>query len=50
MHVKCISCRDTEETCFLDVWSDNVSIMQGIDTDDIINEILDLFYVIIKKS
>ena len=43
MHVKCISSRDTEETCVLYVWSDNVSIIQGIDIDDIIKEIFRSF-------
>ena len=43
MHVKFISSRDTEETRILFVWSDNVSIMQGIDTDEIIREIFRSF-------
>ena len=36
MHVNFISSRDTGETRICYVWSDNVSIMQGRDTDDII--------------
>ena len=43
MHVKLISSRDTEETRILYVWSDNVSIMPGIDTDHIIREIFRSF-------
>ena len=43
MHVKFISSRNTEETWFLYVWSDYVSIMQGIDPDDIIREIFRSF-------
>ena len=39
MHVNFISSRDTGETCIYYVWSDNVSIMQGSDTNDIIREI-----------
>ena len=35
MHVSFISSRDTGETRIYYVWSDNVSIMQGKDTDDI---------------
>ena len=38
MHVNFISSRDTGETCIYYVWSDNVSIMQGRDTNDIIRE------------
>ena len=36
MHVNFISSRDTGETCIYYVWSDNVSIVQVKDTDDII--------------
>ena len=36
MHINFISSRDTGETRIYYVWSDNVSIMQGKDTDDII--------------
>ena len=49
-HVNLVSSRDTGETRIICVRSDNVSIMQGSDTDDIIREILGLFYIIIKKS
>ena len=49
MHVKFISPWDTEETRICYVQGDTISIMQGIDTDDIIGEILYLFYIIIKK-
>ena len=43
MHVKFIFSRDTEETRILYVRSDNVSIMQAIDTDDIIRDIFRSF-------
>ena len=43
MHVNFISSRDTGETCIYYVWSDNVSIMQGSDTNDIIREIFRSF-------
>ena len=39
MHVNFISSRDTGETRIYYVWSDNVSIMQGEDTNTIIREI-----------
>ena len=43
MHVNFISFRDTGETRIYYVWSDNVSIMQGIDTNDIIKELFESF-------
>ena len=43
MHVNFISSRDTGETRIYYVWSDNVSIMQGSDTNDIIREIFRSF-------
>ena len=49
MHVNFIS-KDTGETCIYYIWSDNVSIMWGIDTNDIIKELFESFYMIIKKS
>ena len=42
-HVNFISSRDTGETRIYYVWSDNVSIMQGTDTYDIIGEIFKSF-------
>ena len=50
MHVNFIYFRDTGEAHIYYVWSDNVSIMQGEDTNGVIKEILRLFYIIIKKS
>ena len=50
MHVNFISSRDTGETRIYYVWSDNVSIMQGENTNAIIREIFSLFYIIINKS
>ena len=38
MHVNFISSKDTGETRTIYVWSDNVSIIRGSDTDDIIRE------------
>ena len=38
MHVNFISSKDTGETRTIYVWSDNVSIIQGSDTDEIIRE------------
>ena len=39
MYVNFISSRDTGQTRIYYVWTDNVSIMQGHNTDDIIREI-----------
>ena len=49
MHVNFISSKDTGETRTYYMWSDNVSIMQGKNTNDIIREILILFYITIKE-
>ena len=43
MHVNLISSRDTGETRTYYVWSDNVSIMRGKNTNAIIREILKSF-------
>ena len=43
IHVNFISSKDTGETRTIYVWSDNVSIMQGIYTDAIIREIFRSF-------
>ena len=43
MRVNFISSKDTGETRTIYVWSDNVSIMQGKDTDDIIRELFRSF-------
>ena len=43
MRVDFISFKDTEETRTIYVWSDNVSIMRGSDTDSIIREIFKSF-------
>ena len=43
MRVNFISSKDTGETRTIYVWSDNVSIMWGSDTDDIIREIFRSF-------
>ena len=46
MHINFISSRDTGETGIYYIWSDNVSIIQGENT----NIIKKIFYIIIKKS
>ena len=43
MHVNFISPRDTGKTGIYYVWSDNVSIMQGHDTNDITREMFRSF-------
>ena len=43
MYVNFISSRDTGETCIYYVWIDNVSIMQGKNTNAIIIEIFRYF-------
>ena len=43
MRVNFISSKDTGETRTIYVWSDNVSIMWGSDTDDIIRELFRSF-------
>ena len=43
MHVNFTSSRDTGETRIYYVWSDNTSIMQGKDTNDIVSEIFNSF-------
>ena len=43
MHVNFISSKDTGETRTIYVWSNNESIMQGRDTDDIIRELFRSF-------
>ena len=43
MRVNVISSEDTGETRTIYVWSDNVSIMRGSDTDDIIRELFKSF-------
>ena len=43
MRVNFISSKDTGETRTIYVWSDNVSIMRGSDTDNIIREIFRSF-------
>ena len=49
MRVNFISFKDTGETGTYYICSDNVSIMQGKNTNDIIREILILFYITIKE-
>ena len=44
MRVNFISSKDNVETRTVYVWSDNVSIMRGSDTDDIIRELSRCFF------
>ena len=50
MHVNFISFRDTGKTRTYHIWSDNVSIMQGKITNDIIIEIFDSFLYNYQKE
>ena len=50
MHVNFISSRDTGETHNYYIWSDNVSIMQGKNTNDTIMEIFDSFLYDYQKE
>ena len=43
MRVNVVSSKDTGEIRTIYVWSDNVSIMRGSDTDDIIRELFKSF-------
>ena len=43
MRINFISSKDTRETRTIYVWSDNISIIRGSDTDDIIRELLRSF-------
>ena len=43
MRVSFISPKDTRETRTIYVWSDNVKIMWGNDTDNIIKELFESF-------
>ena len=44
MFVNLFSCKDTVETRTIYVWSDNVSIIWGSDTDDIIKKLFRSFF------
>ena len=50
MHVNFISSKDTGETSTYYMWSDNVSIMEGKNTNHIIIEIFDSFLYDYQKS
>ena len=50
MRVNFISSRDTGETRSFYVWSDDVKIMWGSDTDDIITELFESFKKIYKEQ
>ena len=38
--IKFISSKDSNETCIRHTWSDNIEIMIGLETDDIIDELV----------
>ena len=44
MRVNFLSSKDTGETRIIYVWSDNVKIMWGSDTDDIIRKRFESFF------
>ena len=50
MHVNFISSKDTGEIRTYYMWSDNVSIMEGKNTNDIIREIFDSFLYYYQKE
>ena len=50
MHVNFISFKGTAEIRIYYMWSDNVSIMEGKDTNDIIREIFDSFLYNYQKE
>ena len=47
--IKFISSKDSNQTRIMHLWSDNIEIMMGIETDDTIDELLNLFCKNIKK-
>ena len=49
MRVNFISSKDTGETRIIYVWSDNVKIVWGSDTDNSIRDLFESFLKIIKK-
>ena len=50
MHVNFISSTDTGETRTYYIWSDNISIMQGKNTNDIVIETFDSFLYDYQKE
>ena len=50
MLINFISSKDSEESCNMYTKSDNIEIMMGSETDDIADEILNLFCKNIKKD
>ena len=43
MHINFVSSRDTGEICTIYTWSNNVSIMQHRDKNDIVKELFESF-------
>ena len=50
MRINSISSKHFEETCTIHSENNNIEILMGSETDDIIDELLNLFYKGIKKQ
>ena len=50
MQINFISSKDSRETCAVHTKSRNIEIMMGSETNDIIEELSESFYKIIKKD
>ena len=50
MHINFISSKDTGKTRIYYIWSDNISIIQGENTNDIIREIFNSYLNNYQKS
>ena len=50
MRIIFVSFTDASETCEMDTKSDNITIMRGVENEDIVNELLTIFVKDIKKD
>ena len=50
MRINSISSKNFEETCTIHSVNNNIEILMGSETDDLIDELLNLFYKGIKKQ
>ena len=50
MQINVVSFNDTGETCTIYVWSDNVKIRWGNETDDIIKRLIESFLTNYQKK
>ena len=50
MRIIFVSFTDASETCEMDMKSDNITIMRGVENEDIANELLTIFVKDIKKD